>query len=70
MQVEVLTAEAAILLLRRSCRQRQRARTAINAHSSRSHSIVTLHLLPRESDTGCVPSAFSFVDLAGALLCL
>ena len=64
MQMVVEDADAALALLRRSCRQRQRAKTCTNAHSSRSHSIVTLHLLPRMHSPEAAP-AFSFVDLAG-----
>eukprot|EP00884_Botryococcus_braunii_P003070 jgi/Botrbrau1/12764/Bobra.0238s0003.1 len=69
-QVEVTGPEHALEFLRRSSKQRQKAATALNFTSSRSHSIFTIAICKTNSGQG--PDAFqqlsrlSFVDLAGS----
>lgn len=46
MQVAVGSAGAAMEMQRKGARQRQKAATALNYHSSRSHSVFTVCLRP------------------------
>eukprot|EP00951_Prasinocladus_malaysianus_P022012 scaffold183352_cov52-Prasinocladus_malaysianus.AAC.1 len=73
-QVRVRNQEEALEVLRRGSKHRQKAGTALNHQSSRSHSIFTISLskvaAPPEEGEAPAPNErlgqLSFVDLAGA----
>lgn len=62
-EVPVTSADEALEVLRRGSRARQKARTALNQASSRSHSIFTVMV---DSRQGGELRRLSFVDLAGS----
>jgi hypothetical protein len=58
--------DAVMMHLRNGAKIRSTGQTAMNAHSSRSHSICTLNLRVVRATTGAVTSQLHLVDLAGS----
>lgn len=58
--------ESVMNFLREGAKVRSTGQTAMNAHSSRSHSICTLNLRVVRATTGAVVSQLHLVDLAGS----
>lgn len=58
--------ESVMDFLREGAKVRSTGQTAMNAHSSRSHSICTLNLRVVRATTGAVTSQLHLVDLAGS----
>ena len=65
-RASVGTAQEARALMRRAAGSRAVEATAMNAESSRSHSVFMLHIQGRHAGTNtCLQGALNLVDLAG-----